>query len=275
MGSYCIFSLGWTAKKTEECFLALSSFLEFYRDASEGPSTYGLPIDACFNAMEKAKSLGWIDLETFDFKEYTFYEQVENGDFNWIIPKKFIAMCSPTGVSRRTETTVTHTPDYYIPYFKDHNVTTIIRLNNPEYDRQLFVKTGIEHHDMYFVDGTVPPINIVEKFLQVVESVSGVIAVHCKQGLGRTGSLIACYIMKHYDFSAAECIAFLRIQRPGSVVGPQQHFLHQMEPLMKISKKKEETRPMRGPQPSKSSPSPVVVTGLKKSRNNRTPVKVS
>ena len=28
--------------------------------------------------------------------------------------------------------------------------------------------------------------------------------MHCKAGLGRTGCLIGCYIMKHYKFSAEE-----------------------------------------------------------------------
>ncbi len=46
--------------------------------------------------------------------------------------------------------------------------------------------------------------------------------MHCKAGLGRTGTLIACYMMKHYQMTAAECIAWLRIVRPGSVIGPQQ-----------------------------------------------------
>ena len=32
----------------------------------------------------------------------------------------------------------------------------------------------------------------------------GAIAVHCKAGLGRTGCLIGCYIMKHYKFTAEE-----------------------------------------------------------------------
>ena len=32
----------------------------------------------------------------------------------------------------------------------------------------------------------------------------------CVAGLGRTGTLIACYIMKHYKFTAAECIAWIR-----------------------------------------------------------------
>jgi len=278
MGSYCIFALGWTANKTEERFSVLNSFHEFYRDASEGPATYRLPMDACFRAMEKAKGLGWINLETFNYQEYTFYEQVENGDFNWIIPNKFIAMCGPTSVARKTETTITHTPEYYFPYFKEHGVSTVIRLNTPEYDRIRFVKAGIEHHDLYFVDGTVPPMPIVDIFLQVVETVSGVIAVHCKQGLGRTGSLVACYIMKHYDFTASESIAFLRIQRPGSVVGPQQQFLHHMEPILKTAKKKDEIgSPRKSPTqaPKCSSTNSPVVTGFKKATTNRSPVKVS
>ena len=33
---------------------------------------------------------------------------------------------------------------------------------------------------------------------------SGAIAVHCKAGLGRTGCLIGCYMMKHYKFTAEE-----------------------------------------------------------------------
>ncbi|CAM9827089.1 unnamed protein product, partial [Laminaria digitata] len=48
-------------------------------------------------------------------------------------------------------------------------------------------------------------------------------------GLGRTGTCIGCYLMKHYGFTAAEAIGWMRIGRPGSVIGPQQHFLEQME----------------------------------------------
>jgi len=33
--------------------------------------------------------------------------------------------------------------------------------------------------------------------------------------------------MKHYKFTAAEAIAWIRICRPGSVIGPQQEFLVQ------------------------------------------------
>lgn len=55
--------------------------------------------------------------------------------------------------------------------------------------------------------------------------IGGAIAVHCKAGLGRTGSLIGAYLMKHYRMTACEVISFMRIMRPGSVVGPQQNWL--------------------------------------------------
>ncbi|SPP79635.1 blast:Dual specificity protein phosphatase CDC14A [Drosophila guanche] len=65
----------------------------------------------------------------------------------------------------------------------------------------------------------------MKKFLSICETTKGAIAVHCKAGLGRTGSLIGAYMMKHYGFSALEAIAWLRLCRPGSVIGHQQQWM--------------------------------------------------
>jgi len=96
----------------------------------------------------------------------------------------------------------------------------VIRLNKPAYDRQKFIKNGIKHLDLIFPDGSIPLPEIYEPFLTACEEEKGAIAVHCKAGLGRTGSLIALYAMKHFGFPPADFIGWIRIARPGSILGP-------------------------------------------------------
>lgn len=85
---------------------------------------------------------------------------------------------------------------------------------------------------MYFTDGSNPPEDILQRFLAVAEATNGAIAVHCKAGLGRTGCVIGAYIMKHYQFTAEELIGWLRIVRPGSIIGPQQQYMQSIQHRM-------------------------------------------
>lgn len=111
------------------------------------------------------------------------------------------------------------------------NVNCVIRLNQKQYDRSVFVKEGIRHHDLIFPDGSCPTLSVVKTFLGFIENADPLdaFAVHCKAGLGRTGTLIGCYALKYYGFTAAAWIGWNRISRPGSVLGPQQFFLHSIE----------------------------------------------
>ncbi|XP_022071325.1 dual specificity protein phosphatase CDC14AB isoform X1 [Acanthochromis polyacanthus] len=226
IGAYAVIYL----KKTpEEAYRALisgsnASYLPF-RDASFGNCTYNLTVLDCLQGIRKALQHGFFDFETFDVDEYEHYERVENGDLNWIVPGKFLAFSGPHPKTKIENGYPLHAPEAYFPYFRKQNVTTIIRLNKKIYDAKRFTDAGFDHYDLFFIDGSTPNDIITRRFLHICESTEGAVAVHCKAGLGRTGSLIGCYLMKHYRFTAAEAIAWIRICRPGSVIGPQQHFL--------------------------------------------------
>lgn len=77
-----------------------------------------------------------------------------------------------------------HAPEAYIPYFKKHNVSMIVRLNKKIYDASRFIDVGFDHRDLFFIDGSIPSESIVQMFMSMAETAKGAIAIHCK---GMTG----------------------------------------------------------------------------------------
>ncbi|XP_070352146.1 dual specificity protein phosphatase CDC14B isoform X2 [Equus asinus] len=204
VGCYMVIYLGRTPEEAYRILMFGDTSYIPFRDAAYGSCSFYITLLDCFYAVKK---------------------KAENGDLNWIIPDRFLAFCGPHSRTRLESGYHQHSPEAYIPYFKNHNVTTIVRLNKRMYDAKRFTSAGFDHYDLFFADGSTPTDAIVKEFLDICENAEGAVAVHCKAGLGRTGTLIACYIMKHYRMTAAETIAWVRICRPGSVIGPQQQFL--------------------------------------------------
>lgn len=197
-----------------------------FRDAGYLNADFEICIQDVVYALWRAKERGLVDLQKFDLEEYENYEQVDQGDLN-LIYKDFVAFASPQQSKPAPFKKV-------LSFFKKHNVKLVVRLNSHLYDAREFTKRGIEHIDMIFDDGTCPTLETVQKFIGISEGViakGGKVAVHCKAGLGRTGCLIGAHLIYTHGFTANECIAYMRLIRPGMVVGPQQHwlYLHQGE----------------------------------------------
>jgi protein-tyrosine phosphatase len=236
-GSYAILGLNVDASEvyysltsnTKNCYIP-------FKDAGFG--TFTINLHDCLRSLQRAKAENLLNFASFDVHEYQYYERVENGDLNWIIPGKMLAFKTPEDHVRDV---YQKPPETYFDYFREHNVKLVVRLNYKTYDRRKFLENGFDHQDLYFEDGSSPSLEIMHKFLEMCEKTNGAIAVHCKAGLGRTGTLIACYLIKHFNFDSREAIAWTRICRPGSVIGLQQSFLEQHERLLSCMNKKSVT----------------------------------
>ncbi len=84
---------------------------------------------------------------------------------------------------------------------------------------------GVDYLHIPTEDLTAPDIEKIESavdFIHTQIKEGKAVMVHCAAGLGRAGTVLACYLIKYQSFSAQKAIGKIREERPGSIQSEMQ-----------------------------------------------------
>jgi cell division cycle 14 len=152
-----------------------------WHDASPGVDPFHLSTLDVLRGIRRARDFGFFSYEDFDLESYEKYEQVSNGDMNWLVVGRFLAFAGPHDVGLQSsdveEGYHVTTVKELLPVFRAFGVAGVVRLNKKYYNERQFTDSGIKHADLYFLDGSNPPEAILQRFLHLCEETEGAIAV--------------------------------------------------------------------------------------------------
>lgn len=131
-------------------------------------------------------------------------------NFSWLIPQKLAGSGMPTSseeidwiVKQGVKSIVTMTeqslPDSWV------NEMNYLHVPTPD----------LTAPDMDKIDSAV-------EFIHEQINNNSPAMVHCAAGMGRAGTILACYLIKHQNHSAADAIKKVRDERPGSIQSESQ-----------------------------------------------------
>ncbi|CAG0901809.1 unnamed protein product [Cyprideis torosa] len=117
------------------------------------------------------------------------------------------------------------------PYLPSH-VNFLLKLPlgilitmSPESQPPDYLKEKVQWVPMFVMVMRAPSLAQIDQFLKIVDSAQAegkIVGVHCFAGKGRTGVLLAAYLIKYQNFPPSEAIDVLRAYRPGSLESQEQ-----------------------------------------------------
>jgi atypical dual specificity phosphatase len=138
---------------------------------------------------------------------------------DWIIPDQLAALAMPYEESDFERLSEAH-------------VDTLISLTHSGPPEMLIEVSGLEHYRFPIHDMSVPTFSVMDRIVETIrrEVSSGRrVAVHCGAGLGRTGLVLACYLVR-IGLDPDTAIQEVRQARPGSIETMEQEtFVHRYQ----------------------------------------------
>lgn len=131
-------------------------------------------------------------------------------NFSWMIKERLAGSGMPT------------TPDE-IDWIASRGVKSIVTMTEEPLPESWLKGMGYLH--VPTEDLTAPEIEGIEAAVEFIrrENRDGrAVMVHCAAGLGRAGTILACYLIKYEGHSAADAILRVRRERPGSIQSDRQ-----------------------------------------------------
>lgn len=121
-----------------------------------------------------------------------------------------------------------------LEHFKAQGIKSVINLQTPgehascgpklkrsgfSYDPNELMKNGIFFYNFAWKDYGDAPMSSLLDMVKVVSFATseGKVAVHCHAGLGRTGVLLACYLVYYLRVRSNDALRYVRLKRPGAV----------------------------------------------------------
>ena len=128
-------------------------------------------------------------------------------NFSWLIQDEIAGMGRPVAIVADLE------------FLKDNGVESIVSLTELPLHKPLIEEFGFEYKHIPIPDFSTPTLEQIEEFVTFVNNLLSSkkkIVVHCEAGIGRTGTMLACYLVSE-GYNAENAISEVRKRRPGSI----------------------------------------------------------